>query len=140
MGQKQAAFDDTGALVAFYDTEDSPAPEGIQTVDISDEQWTALLDAQTNGKRLVRGGDGMPIAVDPPPPTPDEIKARNTNARDALLAAAALAIAPLQDAVDLDEATDEETALLKQWKQYRVAVNRVDLTQTSPTWPTAPGS
>lgn len=48
-------------------------------------------------------------------------------------------IAPLQDAVDLDEATDEETALLKQWKQYRVALNRLDLS-TAPdiTWPDKP--
>ncbi|MDN4498002.1 tail fiber assembly protein [Pseudomonas mosselii] len=35
------------------------------------------------------------------------------------------AIAPLQDAVDLDEATEAEAALLKNWKRYRVALNRV---------------
>ncbi|NBK38127.1 hypothetical protein EON09_06235 [Pseudomonas soli] len=35
------------------------------------------------------------------------------------------AIAPLQDAVDLDEATEVEAALLKDWKRYRVALNRV---------------
>ena len=35
------------------------------------------------------------------------------------------AIAPLQDAVDLDEATDTEAALLKEWKRYRVALNRL---------------
>lgn len=64
----------------------------------------------------------------------------NTGGRDTLLMQAALAIAPLQDAVDLDVATDAETALLKLWKQYRVAVNRVDLTQASPTWPIAPAS
>lgn len=138
MGQKQAAFDETGALLAFYDTVDSPPPDGVQAVEISDDQWAALLAAQASGKKLVRGDDGLPVAVDPPPPTDDEIKTINTNTRDALLAAATLAIAPLQDAVDLDEATDADTALLKQWKQYRVAVNRVDLTQASPAWPAAP--
>lgn len=35
------------------------------------------------------------------------------------------AIAPLQDAVDLDEATEIEAALLKEWKRYRVALNRL---------------
>lgn len=65
---------------------------------------------------------------------------QNAAARDILLSNAALAIAPLQDAVDLDEATDAETALLKQWKQYRVALNRVDLTQAAPAWPTPPSS
>lgn len=72
--------------------------------------------------------------------SPEQITSMNTAQRDNLLTAAALAIAPLQDAVDLDEATDAETALLKQWKQYRVAVNRVDLTQASPVWPTAPSA
>ncbi|EAB6845036.1 tail fiber assembly protein [Salmonella enterica subsp. enterica] len=40
-------------------------------------------------------------------------------------------IAPLQDAVDLGEATDDEKARLLAWKKYRVQVNRVDT--SSPT-------
>lgn len=55
-----------------------------------------------------------------------------------LLTMAGLAIAPLQDAEDLEEATKQEAALLKAWKQYRIAVNRVDLTKENPKWPTAP--
>jgi len=35
----------------------------------------------------------------------------------------------LQDAEDLDEATADDAALLKNWKQYRVAVNCADLTK-----------
>ena len=35
------------------------------------------------------------------------------------------AIAPLQDAVDIDDATVQEEALLKLWKKYRVALNRL---------------
>ncbi|PLV18678.1 phage tail protein, partial [Pseudomonas guariconensis] len=42
-----------------------------------------------------------------------------------LRAVADSAIAPLQDAVDLDEATEAEAALLKEWKRYRVALNRL---------------
>jgi hypothetical protein len=76
----------------------------------------------------------------PPAPSPAEILAANTATRDALLAQAAIAIAPLQDAVDLDEATAEETALLKLWKQYRVAVNRVDLALPVSTWPASPSA
>ncbi|WP_250865602.1 tail fiber assembly protein [Caballeronia sp. INSB1] len=76
----------------------------------------------------------------PPAPTASDILARNTAIRDVALAHATAAIAPLQDAVDLDEATDAETALLKLWKQYRVAVNRVDLTIESPVWPTPPSA
>jgi hypothetical protein len=73
-----------------------------------------------------------------PPPSAAEILATNTALRDALLSQATTAIAPLQDAVDLDMATDADVANLKAWKTYRVLVNRVDLTQSSPNWPAAP--
>lgn len=51
------------------------------------------------------------------------------------------AIAPLQDAVDIDDATAEEDALLKLWKKYRVALNRLpdqDGYPTSIDWPAPP--
>lgn len=53
-----------------------------------------------------------------------------------LLAEANIAIAPLQDAFDLDMATDAEKALLLAWKKYRVLLMRVDTTK--PVWPTLP--
>ncbi|MBI6855354.1 tail fiber assembly protein [Pseudomonas cichorii] len=58
--------------------------------------------------------------------------------RDSLLSVAALRIAPLQDAVDLDDASDAEISLLKKWKQYRIAVNRLDLTVDPIGWPEQP--
>ncbi|WP_235395299.1 tail fiber assembly protein [Pseudomonas brassicacearum] len=51
------------------------------------------------------------------------------------------AIAPLQDAVDIDEATPEEVAALKTWKKYRVALSRLPEQQGYPdeaVWPAAP--
>jgi len=51
------------------------------------------------------------------------------------------AIPTLQDAVDIDEATEEEVALLKAWKKYRVALNRQPEEPGYPAdviWPTAP--
>ncbi|UFQ02985.1 tail fiber assembly protein [Pseudomonas fitomaticsae] len=51
------------------------------------------------------------------------------------------AIAPLQDAVDIDDATDAEVALLKEWKKYRIALNRQPEEPGYPntiTWPTPP--
>lgn len=56
-------------------------------------------------------------------------------------AAADSAIAPLQDAVDLDEATEEEAARLKEWKRYRVALNRLPEQPGYPNsidWPAPP--
>ncbi|WP_283107522.1 tail fiber assembly protein [Pseudomonas entomophila] len=56
-------------------------------------------------------------------------------------AAADSAIAPLQDAVDLDDATDAEAALLKDWKRYRIALNRLPDQPGYPNtidWPAPP--
>ena len=58
-----------------------------------------------------------------------------------LLEDAALRIAPLQDAVDIDEATEEEIASLKSWKKYRVALNRIPEQLGYPQtidWPSVP--
>ncbi|HHN8473339.1 TPA: tail fiber assembly protein [Morganella morganii] len=67
-----------------------------------------------------------------------DIEAAETQ-KQHLLSEAAEAIAPLQDAVDLDMATPEEEELLKAWKKYRVLLNRID-TSTAPdiTWPQKP--
>lgn len=51
------------------------------------------------------------------------------------------AIAPLQDAVDLDEATEAEALRLKDWKRYRVALNRLPDQPGYPAtidWPAPP--
>lgn len=49
-----------------------------------------------------------------------------TQQKESLLALAASKIAPLQDAVDLDIATEAEAALLLAWKKYRVLLNRIN--------------
>ncbi|MNJ77635.1 Caudovirales tail fiber assembly protein [compost metagenome] len=51
------------------------------------------------------------------------------------------AIAPLQDAVDLEEATEAEAAKLKAWKKYRIALIRVPDQPGYPNtidWPAPP--
>lgn len=57
--------------------------------------------------------------------------------------AADSAIAPLQDAVDLEDATAEEADRLKAWKRYRVALSRVPEQEGYPgeiDWPAPPFS
>lgn len=47
----------------------------------------------------------------------------------------------LQDAVDLDMATEAEAAALTAWKVYRVELSRMDITTTAPAdddWPASP--
>jgi len=50
-------------------------------------------------------------------------------------------VTPLQDAVDLDMATEDEKKQMAFWKKYRVLLNRID-TSTAPdiTWPEQPSS
>lgn len=119
---------------------------------IESEGWAIRNDGQ--GWRSVVAGmdleddeyfmattDGPPPDPVPLPPTPDEILALAKDEVDKRLGIAALRIAPLQDAVDLEDATPVEVALLKKWKQYRVAVNRVPDQGSYPlsmTWPPEP--
>jgi len=93
--------------------------------------WQGMLDE--NDQRILD-------YFNPPvmPPNAAEIFATNMVKRNELLSTATLAIDSLQDAVDLEDATAADTAMLKKWKQYRVAVNRVDLTQSQIVWPTPP--
>ena len=81
--------------------------------------------------------DGKVFAA-PVPPVPTLAQKQAT--RSALMDYASQQIAPLQDAVDLGDATSAETTALSKWKAYRVALNRLDLTVDPVKWPTAPQS
>ena len=49
--------------------------------------------------------------------------------KNQLIAEATAQISYLQDAVDTDIATNEETELFAKWKKYRVLLNRIDVNQ-----------
>ncbi|MEY1162549.1 tail fiber assembly protein [Providencia manganoxydans] len=74
-----------------------------------------------------------------PPISKEQLIAEAEQQKQSLLAEANNAIAPLQDAVDLGMAIDEEEAQLTAWKKYRVLLNRVDIS-TAPeiNWPEKP--
>ncbi len=78
-------------------------------------------------------------AITNPPVSHEQLVAAAEEKKQYLITEAATTITPLQDAVDLGMATPEEEALLKEWKKYRVMLNRVD---TSPradaVWPMPP--
>lgn len=81
-----------------------------------------------------------------PPLTEEERESRaeaskyaNTVMKDALISEAGLQINILQDAVDLGMATDEEAALLPEWKKYRVLLSRTEeQTAEQVNWPSKP--
>lgn len=77
--------------------------------------------------------------VDIEPPTREEAIEKAESLKAQLLSVAAQAIAPLQDAVDLSMATEEEMASLSTWKTYRVLLNRVDTSEPDEIeWPESP--
>lgn len=100
-------------------------PDGVTTIapDVEFPKW--------NGKKWV---------TDKAAKKESEIAAAEAQ-KQYLLSEAADAIAPLQDAVDLDMATPEEEAQLKEWKKYRVLLSRVDTSLgAAVVWPTPPAS
>ena len=84
---------------------------------------------------------GLPCWVDIPPPTAEQLRASAERRKASLMASAAKAMAPLQDAVKLGIATEEEAALLRRWEIYRVQLYRIN-PQDAPEidWPVAPGA
>lgn len=79
------------------------------------------------------------LAITNPPPSKEQLIAEAEYQKQALLNEATAAIAPLQDAVDLGIATDEEREQLREWKEYRVLLSRVDISSASDiNWPEKP--
>lgn len=83
--------------------------------------------------------DGIFLA--PAPPTTEQIGAAALLDKKTLMEWAGVQISPLQDAVDLEEATEIEIGQLRAWKQYRVALNRIEQQDGWPErvkWPDQP--
>lgn len=124
---------DAGSVVELFQTDSD-----ITQMFHPDLIWIDVTDLDPQpGQQWTYDGTTFAAPI-PWAPSPADTLLTNTSTRDSLLSQAALAIAPLQDAVDLDDATPDEADLLKKWKQYRVAVNRIDLVLLAPAWPAAP--
>ncbi|MFU2315958.1 tail fiber assembly protein [Rahnella sp. PCH160] len=106
---------------------------------ISNETYAALLEGRYKGKKIIADYNGNPILSEPVPPTQQELISEAKSNLELLMTAANYAVAPLQDAFDIGDATGEELTLLKAWKTYRVTLNRLDLS-TAPDiiWPEIP--
>ena len=61
-----------------------------------------------------------------------------TELKSMLMTQASEAIAPLQDAVELEIATGDEQGQLAAWKKYRVFLNRIDTGDAEIVWPEKP--
>jgi len=124
-------------LREVYDDAGSWPDDGIAVSDVVYREYQTLPPPE--GKVRVAGNDGLPAWADIPAPSVAELKAEATAMLSALMAKANAAIAPLQDAVDIDDATEAERASLTAWKKYRIALNRLDLSAAPDiAWPAYP--
>lgn len=124
-----AVVDSTGLIINTVvwdgETEWSP-PDGAEAVKC--------------GENICGIGGTYKDGIFTPPPDPEipkeELVAQANQQKASLTSEASQTISILQDAVDLDMATDEEKTQLTAWKKYRVLLSRVD-TSTAPdiTWP-----
>jgi hypothetical protein len=116
-------------------------------IEITEDQYQEALLGMMLGL-IVTIDDGFKVEVPVPPepspmpePTPEELRVQAIAQRDQHLALAAIRIAPVQDAIDIGEATDDELTALGAWKQYRIALNRIEQQAGFPhtiSWPSSP--
>ncbi|RQO50592.1 tail fiber assembly protein [Pseudomonas sp. KBW05] len=117
------------------------------SIKITKEQYSQALEGMQNGL-VVNIDDGFkvippPLTLPPetPVPTPEQLTQLALAERDRLLAYATIRIAPLQYAVDLEDASHEDKEKLDAWKQYCVALNRIEVQAGFPqsiNWPVLP--
>ena len=87
----------------------------IDAVEISDEAWRELLDAQSRGQQIVAGTHGGPVAVDRDP-TSGLLASRDTALRET-----DWLVARHRDEVEIDPRhttlTGEQYSALQQWRR-----------------------
>ncbi|HYG45601.1 MAG TPA: tail fiber assembly protein [Bordetella sp.] len=116
-------------------------PEDAVLLQRGEIEHAELLAGTTIGQLIVADEHGYPTLQDRPAETDEALRLHALAQRDVFLAEAGIRIAPLQDAIDVGEATAEEEASLTMWKRYRVALNRIEQVPGFPrefAWPEMP--
>ncbi|OCQ52659.1 Caudovirales tail fiber assembly protein [Photorhabdus australis subsp. thailandensis] len=119
--------------IMIYDIESGQSQENKEVIipDGFTEQPCPSRYHKWDGKWVISGDAAEKLN--------EEIKQCVESKKQKLMAEAGTKIAPLQDAVDLDIATETEKATLLVWKEYRVMLNRIDTSQiTNIEWPEQP--
>lgn len=122
-------FDSKGVIVALGQDASGLWPLGLSVAEVNAD---SVPDGLSNDGQWLFDGESIVLRAS----TPEAGREAAEKQKQALLATATAAIAPLQDAVDLDMATEDEKAQLQAWKTYRVLLNRVDT--SAPEWPDVP--
>lgn len=112
--------------------------EGITYVEIPDEAGTFPSTGWLYDGAVFTA---PPLTAEEKESNEQAALAANVALKQSLMDEASNKISVLQDAVDLEMATDEETAALPLWKKYRVLLNRINAnTSETVAWPDKPAS
>ncbi|ARV51709.1 tail fiber assembly protein [Escherichia coli] len=104
-------------------------PDGLSVVEVAD--ITANRRADISGNWMFKDGKVIKRIY-----TAEELQQQAEIRKARLLADAESVILPLERAVRLNMATDEERSRLESWERYSVLVSRVD--PANPEWPEMP--
>lgn len=123
------AYDKNNVIVTVSKDVSTINPEGLSVVEVSD--ITANRRADNNGNWMFLDGKVVKREY-----TKQELQQQAELQKAALLSEAESVIQPLERAVRLNMATNEERARLESWERYSVLVSRVDT--ANPEWPQKP--
>ncbi len=122
-------YDENNIIVAITKDASTLNPEGFSVVEVPD--ITANRRANDSGKWMFKDGAVIKRIY-----TADEQQQQAESQKAALLSEAEAVIQPLERAVRLNMAMDEERARLESWERYSVLLSRVDT--ANPEWPQKP--
>ncbi|WP_096889823.1 tail fiber assembly protein [Escherichia coli] len=122
-------YDENNIIVGITRDASTLNPEGFSVVEVPD--ITANRRADDSGKWMFKDGAVIKRIY-----TADEQQQQAESQKAALLSEAESVIQPLERAVRLNMATEEERTRLEAWERYSVLVSRVD--PANPEWPEMP--
>ncbi|HGV6083917.1 TPA: tail fiber assembly protein [Escherichia coli] len=122
-------YDHNDVIICIEKDVSAINPEGASVVELPD--ITANRRADISSKWMFKDGAVVKRIY-----TADEQQQQAESQKAALLSEAESVIQPLERAVRLNMATDEERTRLESWERYSVLVNRVDTAK--PEWPQKP--
>lgn len=119
-------YDSAGVINSVSNDVSMLRPLGMSVAEVS----SLPSGFDINNGWMFNGSDVFPV---------QETMESAASKKSSLLAVAAAEIAPLQDAADIDIATDEELMRLMAWKKYRVMLSRIDVSKAPEIeWPEVP--
>lgn len=118
----------------FYDAAIHGAAIPADAVTITADEHAALIAAQYLGQRIVPDNDGHPIAVDPPPPSFDELMAALRIERDRRLAESDTAVLPDR----WENYAAEQRAAWSTYRQTLRDLPEITKDPANPVWPMPP--